>query len=58
MNNRRAAALHRAAASPFHLQPMETTMILQVTDEDETLILEFLELDDLRIERILPNLPR
>jgi hypothetical protein len=33
-------------------------MILQVTDEDETLFLEFLNLEDLRAERILPNLPR
>jgi len=33
-------------------------MILQVTDEDETLVLEFLELDDIRAEKILPNLPR
>ena len=29
-------------------------MILQVTDEDETLVLEFLDLDDLRNEGILP----
>jgi hypothetical protein len=42
---------------PLNPQPMEITMILQVTDEDETLILEFLELEDLKIERILP-LPR
>jgi len=30
--------------------------ILEVTDEDETLVLEFLTLDDLRNERILPAL--
>jgi hypothetical protein len=35
---------------------MENQMILQVTDEDETLILEFLDLEDLRAERILPSL--
>lgn len=29
--------------------------ILEVTDEDDTLILEFVELDDLRDERILPR---
>jgi hypothetical protein len=28
--------------------------ILEVTDEDETLALEFVDLDDLRTERILP----
>jgi hypothetical protein len=31
--------------------------ILEVTDEDDTLILEFLDLDDLKSERILPNNP-
>ena len=31
--------------------------ILQVTDEDETLVLEYVELDDLRNEGILPRLP-
>ena len=36
---------------------METTMnrILEVTDEDESLVLEFLNLDDLRNEGILPH---
>jgi hypothetical protein len=35
---------------------MEITMnrILQVTDEDETLALEYIDLDDIRTERILP----
>jgi hypothetical protein len=28
--------------------------ILEVTDEDETLVLEYLTLDDLESERILP----
>jgi len=28
--------------------------ILEVTDEDETLVLEYLSLDDLKNERILP----
>jgi hypothetical protein len=28
--------------------------ILEVTDEDETLVLEYLSLDDLTIEKILP----
>ena len=39
---------------------METAMnrILEVTDEDDTLVLEFVNLDDLRYEGILPpNLP-
>ena len=31
--------------------------ILEVTDEDDTLILEFLDLDDLRNEGILPGNP-
>lgn len=31
--------------------------ILQVTDEDETLMLEYVELDDLRKEGLLPRLP-
>jgi len=31
--------------------------ILEVTDEDETLVLEYVELDDLRNEGILPRLP-
>jgi len=30
--------------------------ILQVTDEDESLVLEFVDLDDLRNEGILPRL--
>jgi hypothetical protein len=36
---------------------METTMnrILEVTDEDETLVLEYIDLEDLRNERILPT---
>jgi hypothetical protein len=36
---------------------METTMnrILQVTDEDESLVLEFVNLEDLQNERILPT---
>ena len=29
--------------------------ILQVTDEDETLVLEFVDLEDLRAEGILPR---
>jgi len=47
--------LARAAASNLH--PMETAMnrILEVTDEDETLVLEFVNLDDLKNERILPK---
>jgi hypothetical protein len=38
---------------------MEVTMnrILEVTDEDETLALEFVDLDDLRNEGILPQNP-
>jgi hypothetical protein len=28
--------------------------ILEVTDENETLILEYVDLDDIRTERILP----
>jgi len=31
--------------------------ILEVTDEDETLVLEYISLDDLRKEGILPRLP-
>ena len=31
--------------------------ILQVTDEGETLVLEYVDLDDLRKEGILPRLP-
>jgi hypothetical protein len=48
---------YRAAA--FNPQPMETTMnrILEVTDENETLALEFVDLDDLRNEGILPQNP-
>ncbi len=29
--------------------------ILEVTDEDETLVLEYVDLDDLKNERILPR---
>ena len=29
--------------------------ILEVTDEDETLVLEYVDLDDLKNERILPG---
>jgi hypothetical protein len=38
---------------------METAMnrILEVTDEEESLVLEFVELDDLRDEGILPRNP-
>lgn len=28
--------------------------ILEVTDEDETLVLEYIDLNDIRAERILP----
>ena len=31
--------------------------ILEVTDDNETLMLEYVELDDLRKEGILPRLP-
>ena len=31
--------------------------ILEVTDEDETLVLEYVEIDDLRKEGILPRIP-
>jgi hypothetical protein len=57
LNNRRAAAHDRAAA--FNPQHPENTMnrILKVTDEDETLVLEYVDLDDLRKEGILPRLP-
>ena len=47
-----------AGRRPLTLKPKEILMILQVTDEDETLILEFLDLDDIRAEKIIPNLPR
>ena len=38
---------------------MEITMnrILEVTDEDETLVLEYISLEDLKDERILPRFP-
>ena len=38
---------------------METMMnrILIVTDEDETLVLEYLDLEDLKNEKIIPGLP-
>jgi hypothetical protein len=54
MNNRRAAARTGPPPSP---QPMETTMnrILEVTDDYETLALEFVDLEDLKNERILPT---
>jgi len=31
--------------------------ILEVTDEDETLLLEYIDLEDLKDERILPRCP-
>ena len=31
--------------------------ILEVTDDNETLVLEYVDLDDLRNEGILPRLP-
>lgn len=31
--------------------------ILEVTDEDENLVLEYVNLEDLKDERILPRLP-
>jgi hypothetical protein len=31
--------------------------ILEVTDDNETLVLEYVDLDDLRKEGILPRLP-
>ncbi len=31
--------------------------ILEVTDDNETLVLEYVEIDDLRKEGILPRLP-
>jgi hypothetical protein len=49
-----AAARERAAA--LNPQPMEIPMnrILEVTDEDETLVFEFVDIEDLKDERILP----
>ena len=40
-------------------QHPEITMnrILEVTDDNETLVLEYVDLDDLRKEGILPRLP-
>jgi hypothetical protein len=56
-NNRTAAA--QTPGRRLYPQPTEITMnrILEVTDEDETLMLEYVELDDLRKEGILPRLP-
>jgi len=55
MNNPHAAA--RRTGRRFTPQTTEIDMnrILQVTDEDENLVLEFVDLDDLRNEGILPR---
>lgn len=55
MNNPSAAA--RRTGRRSHPQTTEINMnrILQVTDEDESLVLEFVDLEDLRNEGILPR---
>ena len=55
MNNPHAAV--RRTGRRFTSQTTEIDMnrILQVTDEDESLVLEFVDLDDLRAEGILPR---
>jgi hypothetical protein len=54
MNNRTAAAQYRAAASNPQHPEITMNRILEVTDEDETLNLEYIDLDDIRNERLLP----
>jgi hypothetical protein len=53
LNNRRAAAQYRAAASTLKHPEITMNRILEVTDEDDTLILEYVDLDDLKNEGIL-----
>ena len=57
MNNPHAAA--RRTGRRFSPQTTEIPMnrILEVTDQDDTLFLEFVDLDDLRNDGILPRQP-
>jgi hypothetical protein len=55
LNNRRAAAQYRAAASNPKHPEITMNRILEVTDEDETLVLEYISLEDLKDEKILPR---
>ena len=56
MNNEAAAARRTGRRSTPQTMEPEMNRILQVTDEDDNLVLEFVDLDDLRNEGILPRL--
>ena len=55
MSNPGAAARRSGRRSFPQTTEIDMNRILQVTDEDESLFLEFVDLDDLRAEGILPR---
>ena len=55
MNNPSAAARRTGRRLPPQTTEIDMNRILQVTDEDESLFLEFVDLEDLRNEGILPR---
>ena len=56
MNNPHAAARRTGRRSSPQTTELDMNRILEVTDQDDTLILEFVDLDDLRNEGIIPRL--
>ena len=55
MSNPAAAARRTGRRFPPQRMEIDMNRILQVTDEDESLVLEFVDLEDLRNEGILPR---
>ena len=56
MNNQTAAARRTGRRVSPQTTELEMNRILEVTDEDESLVLQFVDLDDLRNEGIIPRL--
>jgi hypothetical protein len=56
MSNPGAAARRSGRRSSPQTVELEMNRILEVTDEDESLVLQFVDLEDLRNEGILPRL--
>jgi len=56
MSNQGAAARRSGRRSSPQTTEIDMNRILEVTDEDESLVLQFVDLDDLRNEGIIPRL--
>ena len=56
MSNPGAAARRSGRRSSPQITETDMNRIVEVTDEDESLVLQFVDLDDLRNEGIIPRL--